>query len=55
MDKKKILKDIGVAAKMAKKALINHDAYLQADAEKRNIDLAKYRAEIEAELDAVIR
>ena len=48
VDKKQVLKDLGKVAKYAKNALINHDAYLQADAEAKNYKLAKYRAKIQA-------
>ena len=35
---------------MAKNAVLNHDAYIQADAEAKNLDLAKYRAKIQAQV-----
>ena len=46
--KKQVIKDLGKVAKYAKNALINHDAYLQADADAKNYQLAKYRAQIQA-------
>ena len=48
VEKKQVIKDLGKVAKYAKNALINHDAYLQADAEAKDYHLEKYRARIRA-------
>ena len=44
------MKELGKMAKLAKNALINHDAYLQADAAAKNLELDKYRAKIKASM-----
>ena len=48
VDKTKVMKDLGKMAKLAKNAIINHDAYLQADAEAKDYKLDKFRAKIKA-------
>ena len=44
------MKDLGKMAKLAKNTLINHDAYIQADAEAKNYKLDKFWAKIEANI-----
>ena len=43
-------KCISTVTKIVKSALINHDAYLQADAKSKNLNLDKFRKEIIAGL-----
>ena len=50
LDRKQLQRRLSNVTKLAKKALINCDAYLQGDAERKNINLAKYWAEIKANL-----
>ena len=42
LDRKQLQRRLSNVTKLAKKALINCDAYLQGDAERKNINLAKY-------------
>ena len=49
-DKKKLMKNLGSVVKMAKRALINHDAYVQADAERKKLNLDVFRAKIQKDL-----
>ena len=37
--------------KRAESALINHEAYIQADAESKNLNLEKFRGKIMAEME----
>ena len=50
LDRKQLQRRLLTATKMAKKVLINQDAYLQADAERKQLNLSKYRAKVVAEL-----
>ena len=49
-DHKQLQRCLGNVTKLAKNALINYDAYIQGDAAMKNIDLAKYHAQIKAQL-----
>ena len=44
------MRNLDSVAKMAKRALINHDAYVQADADHKNLNLESYRTKIEREM-----
>ena len=50
MDRKQLQRHLGNVTKLAKNTLINYDAYLQADAERKNLDLAKFRAKIKGNM-----
>ena len=46
------MKDLARTAKMAKNAVLNHDAYVQADAEAKNLDLARFRKKIQSQISS---
>ena len=50
VDCKELQRRLGSLTKQAKNSLINYDAYLLADAEYKNINLQKYKAQIKANL-----
>ena len=50
LSRKDIQRHLGSVTKLAKNTLINYDAYLQADAERKKLDLAKFRQKIKANM-----
>ena len=50
IDRKKLQKRLGHVTKIAENCLINHDAYVQADAYARQIPLSKFRKQIKDNL-----
>ena len=50
IDRKVLQKRLGNVTKLAKSTLINYDAYLLADAERKNLNLSKFREQIKANM-----
>ena len=50
LNKKQLQRRLGTVTKLAKSALINYDAYVQADAECKKLNLAKFKAKIQADM-----
>ena len=50
VNRKKLENQLSEVTKLARNALINHDAYVQADADRKNLDIAKYRNKITAKI-----
>ena len=46
-----LAEQIGNCAKLCQSALVDHKTYLRADAAAKNLNMAKYRAEVLREID----